>query len=143
MWLATSAKVSTPFVCSGPRLVGSYRRAFRCYTEDRPLVSVRFYAMVSALFGGSFILRYHLEPIFFAPIALGFLAYYLHLGLRPDSAAKRPEYLHRERAFSCFAVACVIVFVGLMFACVPFLYEWFNIDQADVGPLRTLGSETD
>ena len=101
-------------------VAGHYRRSFRFYTEDRLLVSLLLYGVVSALFGGIFIVRYHLELILFAPIGLGLLAFYLHLGLRPDSPAQRPEHLYRERAFACYAAACVIVFVVLMFTSIPF-----------------------
>ena len=107
-------------------LAGNYRRSFRFYTEDRLLVSLLLYASVSALFGGIFIVRYHLELILFAPLGLGLLAFYLHLGLLADSPAQRPEHLYRERAFSWYAVACVIAFVVLMFTSIPFLYGFLT-----------------
>ena len=124
-------------------LAGNYRRSFRFYTEDRLLVSLLLYASVSALFGGIFIVRYHLELILFAPLGLGLLAFYLHLGLLADSPAQRPEHLYRERAFSWYAVACVIAFVVLMFTSIPFLYEWFNFEPAGVEPLWTLGPRSE
>ena len=120
-------------------VAGNYRRSFRYYTEDRLLVSLLFYALVSALFGGIFIVRYHLELILFSPMGLALLAYYLHLGLRPESPAQRPEYLYRERAFMCYVAVCAIVFVVLMFTSMPALYEWFNVEPAGVKPLWTLG----
>ena len=116
-------------------VAGNYRRSFRYYTEDRLLVSLLFYALVSALFGGIFIIRYHLELILFAPMGLALLAYYLHLGLRPESPVQRPEYLYRERAFVYYAAGCAIVFVVLMFTSIPALYEWFNVEPSSIRSL--------
>ena len=45
-------------------------------------MSVVFYATTCALFGGIFIVRYHLELILFSPFAAGLFAYYLHLGMQ-------------------------------------------------------------
>ena len=120
-------------------VAGNYRRSFRFYTEDRLLVSLLFYALVSALFGGIFIIRYHLELTLFAPMGLGLFAFYLHLGLQPNSPTQRPEQLYRERAFVGYAAACAVVFVVLMFTSMPALYEWFNVESAGVEPLWTLG----
>jgi 4-hydroxybenzoate polyprenyltransferase len=122
-----------------PDVAARYRRSFRHYTPDRLLVSMLFYALVSALFGGVFIVRYHLELILFAPLGLGLLAFYLHLGLRPNSPAQQPERLYREPAFSCYAAVTTIVFVVLMFTRVPVLYRWFNVEPATVAPLWTIG----
>jgi decaprenyl-phosphate phosphoribosyltransferase len=115
------------------------RRSFRHYTEDRLLVSMFFYACTCALLGGIFIVRYKLELIAFAPFGAGFMAYYVKVALQPDSAAQHPERLHREVGLMIYLVACLVLFVSLMFVHVPILYEWFNVEPAGLAPLWKLG----
>jgi 4-hydroxybenzoate polyprenyltransferase len=122
-----------------PSLAAGYRRSFRHYTEERLLVSIVFYATACALFAGIFIVRYHLELILFAPLAAGMFAYYLHIGLLPDSPVQNPEKLYQQRGFFAFMVICAIVFTLLMFTRIPTLYQWFNVAPATTSPLWTLG----
>jgi len=113
----------------------SYRRSFKHYNEERLLVSVFFYAIAAALFAGVFIVRYHLELILGIPVGAGFLAWYLKLGLQPDSPVQNPERLYRERGFLVYSVVCLAVFVMLMFVRIPALYEAFNVDLVKTAPL--------
>lgn len=76
-----------------PLTAAAYRRSFRHYTEERLLLSSVFYAVVGAVFGGVFIVRYHLEIVFCAPLVAGLFVYYLELGMLADSLAPRPERL--------------------------------------------------
>jgi decaprenyl-phosphate phosphoribosyltransferase len=122
-----------------PAVAAEYRRSFRYYTEERLLVSIMFYATACALFAGIFIVRYHLELILFAPFAAGVLAYYLQIGLQPDSPVQNPEKLYRERGFFGYMVASVVVFLALMFIEIPPLYDWFNVEPSGASPLWTLG----
>lgn len=108
----------------------SYRRSFAYYTEERLLVSVLFYATACALFGGIFIVRYHLELILFAPFAAGLFALYLRLGLMTDSPTQDPERLYRQPGFVAYVAACFVVFVVLMFTEIPVLYQWFNVEPS-------------
>jgi len=122
-----------------PAVAGAYRHSFRYYDEERLLVSILFYATACALFAGIFIVRYHLELILFVPFAAGLFAYYLHLGMKPESPTENPEKLYRERGFVAYLVVCFTVFVLLMFTRVPILYEWFNVEAAGTTPLWTVG----
>jgi 4-hydroxybenzoate polyprenyltransferase len=122
-----------------PRVAAAYRRSFAYYNEERLLVSVVFYATACALFGGIFIVRYHLELILFAPFAAGLFAYYLRLGMLPDSPVQNPEKLYRQRGFFVYMVLCSVVFVALMFTSIPVLYDVFNVAAARMDPLWTLG----
>jgi 4-hydroxybenzoate polyprenyltransferase len=122
-----------------PRVAAAYRRSFEYYTEERLLVSVVFYATACALFAGIFIVRYHLELILFAPLAAGVFAYYMHLGMLPDSPVQNPEKLYRQRGFFAYMVICTIAFVLLMFTSVPVLYDLFNVEPVLMDPLWTLG----
>jgi 4-hydroxybenzoate polyprenyltransferase len=122
-----------------PRVAAAYRRSFEYYTEERLLVSVLFYATACALFGGIFIVRYHLELILFAPLAAGVFAYYLRLGMLPNSPVQNPEKLYRQRGFFLYMVVCTLVFVALMYTSIPALYEMFNVETVRVEPLWTIG----
>jgi 4-hydroxybenzoate polyprenyltransferase len=122
-----------------PAVAAAYRRSFRFYTEERLLVSLFFYATICTLFAGIFIVRYHLELILFAPIGAGVFAYYLHIGLLPNSPVQNPEKLYRQRGFFRYMVFATVVFVLLMFTSIPVLYDLFNVEPARMEPLWTLG----
>ena len=121
------------------RVAAAYRRSFAHYTEERLLVSVLFYAVACALFGGIFIVRYHLELILFTPFVAGLFAFYLQLGLMPDSPAQNPERLYRQRGFVAYVGLCFGVFVILMFTEIPALYQWFNVEPSVTPTLWRLG----
>jgi 4-hydroxybenzoate polyprenyltransferase len=122
-----------------PRVAAAYRRSFAYYTEDRLLISLVFYATACALFAGIFIVRYHPELILFTPLAAGLFAYYMKLGLQPDSPVQNPEKLYRQRGFVVYLFVCLFAFVGLMFTSIPSMYNLFNIAPSRVSPLWTLG----
>jgi len=120
-------------------IAARYRKSFKYYTEERLLVSILFYATACALFAGVFIVRYHLELILFAPVAAGVFAYYLSIGMQPDSPVQNPEKLYRQHGFFAYMVFATALFVVLMFTSIPTLYEWFNVDGSNMSPLWTLG----
>jgi hypothetical protein len=120
-------------------VAAAYRRSFAYYTEERLLISLFFYATACALFAGIFIVRYHPELILFVPFAAGLFAYYMKLGLQPDSPTQNPEKLYRQRGFVAYLFVCFFVFVGLMFTSIPKMYELFNVAPSGVSPLWTLG----
>jgi len=122
-----------------PRVAAAYRRSFEYYNEERLLVSVVFYATACALFAGIFIVRYHLELILFAPLAAGVFAYYMHLGMLPDSPVQNPEKLYRQRGFFVYMIVSALAFVLLMFTSIPPLYDLFNVAPVLMDPLWTLG----
>ena len=124
-----------------PAVAAAYRRSFAYYTEERLLVSLLFYATTCALFAGIFIVRYHLELILFTPLAAGMFAYYLHIGMLPNSPAQNPEKLYRQRGFFAYMLFTTVVFVLLMFSSIPGIYQLFNVDPAGIQPLWTLGGQ--
>ena len=122
-----------------PAIAGAYRRSFLHYTEDRLLISLFFYSTTCALFGGVFIVRYHVELILFAPLAAGLFAYYMKIGLQPDSPVQNPEKLYKQRGFLAYMIVCTVAFVILMFTSIPALYRVFNVEPSGTGPLWTIG----
>ena len=121
-------------------VAAQYRKSFGYYTEERLLVSMFFYAAMCTLFAGIFIVRYHVELILFIPVAAGFFAYYLKLGLQEDSSVQNPEKLFRERGFLLYMTLSMALFVVLMFTHIPVLYDWFNIEPSQIHPLWMLGT---
>ncbi|MEZ6017444.1 MAG: hypothetical protein R3F49_20185 [Planctomycetota bacterium] len=117
----------------------SYRRSFRWYDENRLLVSIVFYLVVCGLFSGIFLVRYRLELILCAPAVAGFFAYYMKLGLEPDSAVQAPEKLYKDRGFVAYALVTTALFVALMFTEIPLLYTLFNVEPARFAPLWKIG----
>jgi hypothetical protein len=66
-------------------------------------------------------------------------AYYMHIGMLPNSPVQNPEKLYRQKGFFAYMVLCTLVFTFLMFTSVPMLYQLFNVEPANVTPLWTLG----
>jgi decaprenyl-phosphate phosphoribosyltransferase len=123
------------------RVAAAYRRSFSYYTEERLLISLFFYATTCALFAGVFIVRYHVELILFAPLAAGLFAYYMKIGLQPDSPVQNPEKLYREKGFFAYMIVCTVMFVVLMFTSIPGMYTLFNVESSGVSPLWTIGAK--
>ncbi|MCP3986884.1 MAG: UbiA prenyltransferase family protein [bacterium] len=122
-----------------PGVAARYRQSFAYYNEPRLLISLFFYAIASALFSGMFIIRYHLELILVVPLLAGFFAYYMQLGLKPNSPVQNPERLYRERGFALYMIATVAFGALLMLTDIPALYDLFNVDLAKAPTLWTLG----
>lgn len=122
----------------GPATAAGYRRSFAYYTDERLLVSMLFYATACALFGGIFIVRYHIELILVTPLVAGLFAYYLKLGLQPNSPAQSPEHLYRQKGFVAYLALCTVAFVLLMFTSIPGMYDLFNVESARTDPLWKL-----
>ena len=120
-------------------VAAAYRRSFEYYTDERLLISMFFYATACALFAGIFIVRYHPELILFAPLAAGLFAYYMKLGLQPDSPVQNPEKLYKQTGFMIYMVICLVSFVLLMFTSIPIMYDLFNVAPSGMSPLWTLG----
>ena len=123
-----------------PEVAAAYRRSFRHYTEERLLISTLFYAVVGAVFGGIFIVRYHIELVFCAPLIAGLFAYYLKLGMLADSPAQRPERLYRHVGFMAYVVACLVAFGVLLFTRIPSLYQWLEVEPTTMRALWHVGS---
>ena len=123
-----------------PKIAAAYRSSFGYYSEERLLISLFFYSTACALFAGIFIVRYHPELILFAPLAAGLFAYYMKLGLQPDSPVQNPEKLYRQRGFMAYLIVCTVTFIVLMFTSIPKMYEVFNVEPSGMRPLWTLGA---
>lgn len=105
-----------------PAAAGHYRRSFRYYTEDKLLLSSFFYAVCSSFFLAVFLIKYRIEFLLTFPLFSLMFAWYLAIGLKPNSAAQAPERLFTERRFLAFVgLICVTVAV-LFYLDIPLLH---------------------
>lgn len=103
-------------------LASGYRRSFGWYNEERLLVGIIFYAAFFGMTAGIFMIRYRIELVLATPLVAACMAYYLHIGFRPHSAAQHPENLFAEKK--------LVVIVSLTFLACAFLLFY------DLAPLR-------
>ncbi|MBA4386880.1 MAG: prenyltransferase [Verrucomicrobia bacterium] len=98
-----------------------YRSSFAHYTEERLLESIIFYVALFAMFSAIFMTRYKIELILATPIVAYAIAYYLHLGFKPDSPVQYPERLHKQKKLMIIVTIAFAVCVSLLFADIPAL----------------------
>jgi decaprenyl-phosphate phosphoribosyltransferase len=104
-------------------IAGQYRRSFCFYTEESLLISSFFYALCSTFYLGVFLIKYRIELLFSLPFVAFLFTWYLHIGMKPDSAAQHPEHLYAERGFVIYVFFVVTVMTVLMFFDIPIL-KW-------------------
>jgi 4-hydroxybenzoate polyprenyltransferase len=102
-----------------------YRRSFGWYTRERLIVQVMFYAAAAMLFFGAFCMRYRLELILAFPLVALVMAIYLHVALKPDSAAQQPEKLWREPALMTSVIVAALVMLVLLRTDLPAMHRFF------------------
>ena len=97
-----------------PELAGKYRASFKYYTEQKLLISILFYAILSSFFLGGFLVKHKIELILSFPFFAIYFAWYLNLAFKKDSNVQRPESLYKERRFMLYTLfLCVLVIVLL------------------------------
>jgi 4-hydroxybenzoate polyprenyltransferase len=109
-----------------PERAASYRASFRWYTEERLLISVIYYATAFGMFSGVFIARYCIELVLATPIVAFAVAYYVHLGHKPDSAVQYPETLFEQKKLLAIVVVAFLVCAVLLFVKLPRFDALFN-----------------
>jgi 4-hydroxybenzoate polyprenyltransferase len=103
---------------------GQYRRSFQFYREDTLLISSFFYAMCAGFFLGVFLVKYRIELLLGLPFVALLFAWYLKIGMKPESAAQHPERLYRERGFIAYVGLVAFVLTALVYVDIPAL-KWF------------------
>ena len=107
------------------QLAGKYRESFKYYSEQTLLGSVTFYAAISMLFFGAFIMRYHLELIFAFPLVALMMATYFNMAFEPHSAAQHPEKLYKKTWLMIEAGMTAIAIIALLYLRLPFMERMF------------------
>ena len=100
-----------------------YRRSFAVYTENSLLVSIMFYAMTFAFFFGIFMIKYRIELLLSLPMFSILFAWYLKIGLLPNSPAQNPERLYREKHFIAYVLVVVVFVTALLY----FRWPWLDL----------------
>jgi decaprenyl-phosphate phosphoribosyltransferase len=114
-------------------LAALYRKSFKAYDEKKLLVSAFFYSLTSAFFGGVFLIKYRIELLVSFPFLAGLFAWYLYIGMKPNSPVQHPERLYRETLFIVYVIF-VSILVNLLFVIdMPFL-SWFLKDAFIIKP---------
>ena len=78
-------------------IAANYRKSFAYYNEEKLLVFILFCAAFFGMMSGVFIARYRLELVLATPLVVYAMAYYLHLGFKPNSPTQYPERLFRQK----------------------------------------------
>ncbi len=108
---------------SDPNQAGLYRRSFQFYTEEKLLLSAFFYALMSAVFIGVFLVKYRIEFLLTLPLFAILFVWYLYIGMQTNSVSQAPEKLYRKKKFVLFVIILGLVTVGTLFIELP----WLNI----------------
>ena len=108
----------------GAETAALYRRSFQTYTEEKLLISIQFYASSASFFLGVFLIKHRIELLVTLPFIAAAFAWYLHIGMKQESAASTPERLYRETGFISYLVL-VVLLIGVVFVVdLPWL-DWF------------------
>lgn len=107
------------------QLAGEYRKSFKHYSEQTLLGSVTFYAAISMLFFGAFIMRYHLELVFAFPFVALMMATYFNMAFDTNSAAQHPEKLYKKPWLMIEAGVAAIIIIALLYLRLPFVERMF------------------
>jgi hypothetical protein len=108
----------------GPEVAALYRRSFQTYTEEKLLISIMFYASSASFFLGVFLVKHRIELLTTLPFIAVAFAWYLHIGMKSESAASTPEHLYRERGFVAY-LAFVVLLIGAAFVMDLTWLDWF------------------
>lgn len=103
-----------------------YRKSFEYYTEENLLISSFLYAILSAFFLGVFLVKYRIELMLCLPFLAILFAWYLHLGMLPNSPAQNPEKLFLQKDFAFFVLLTSILIIDLLIIDIPSLRLLLN-----------------
>ncbi len=110
-----------------PARAGLYRKSFIHYTEEKLLLSAFFYALMSAVFLGVFLVKYRIEYLVALPLFAILFVWYLYIGMQTNSVSQAPEKLYKQKKFVIFVAALGLVAVGLLFVDLPWLHVLLEV----------------
>lgn len=106
------------------KTAGQYRRSFRSYSEQVLLISAFFYAVCAAFFLGVFLVKHRIELLLSLPFISVLFAWYLFIGMKPNSIAQTPEKLYHEKKFIIYLTLLIIMVLLLLVVDIPAM-QWF------------------
>ena len=88
---------------------------------DFSAVSVmgRLVTILLLFFLGIFLIKYRVEFLLTFPLFALLFVWYLHLGMKEDSVAQRPEKMYQERGFVAYVMFLGAVVTALFFIDIP------------------------
>ena len=105
-----------------PDRAALYRKSFAKYSEESLFLSAFFYALMSAVFLGVFLVKYKIEFLLSLPLFAVLFVWYLHLGMQPHSVSQTPEKLYRQKGYFLFTILLSVVVMVLFFIDIPWLH---------------------
>jgi hypothetical protein len=105
-----------------PEVAALYRRSFRHYSESTLLLAAMLYALLAVSMGSVFLVKYRIELILAVPFVCIQFAWYLAIGLKPNSAAQHPERMWREGPFALYSLFVVLLLLFGLFVRIPALH---------------------
>ena len=100
-----------------------YRKSFGFYTADRLMESIFFYGAFFGMLSGVFMARYHVELILATPIVAYAMAYYIHVGFKPNSPVQAPEKLYRQKKLVLLLILAFAACVILLMVDIPIFHK--------------------
>ena len=68
---------------------------------------------------GFFMARYHVEMVLATPLVALAMAYYIHLGFKPNSPVQHPEKLFRQKTLMVLVVLAFLACAILLYMRIP------------------------
>ncbi len=109
-----------------PGTAARYRKSFSYYNEEKLLESTVFYATFFAMMSGVFIVRYCRDLLLATPAVTYCMAYYLHLGFKPDSPVQHPERLLQHRKLALIVLLTCAICTLFLFLDIPGFGDSFD-----------------
>jgi 4-hydroxybenzoate polyprenyltransferase len=111
-----------------PARAARYRRSFGRYTEESLVESIFFYGAFFGMLSGIFMARYKVDLVLATPLVAYTMAYYMHLGFKPNSPVQHPEQLYRQKKLllltgASFAACTALLFFDVI-AFTEFITPW-------------------
>ncbi|MCU0493112.1 MAG: UbiA family prenyltransferase [Chloroflexaceae bacterium] len=100
---------------------GLYRRSFRFYSEQTLLTSAILYGTCAAGLLSAFAAGFHPALLLSLPLWSLLLAWYVFIGMKPDSPTQHPENLIRERGFTAYLLLLLLATPLLLLVDLPWL----------------------
>ena len=106
-----------------PERAARYRRSFAHYNDEKLIESLFFYGAFFGMLSGVFMARYHVELVLATPLVAYAMAYYMHLGFKPDSPVQKPEELWRQKKLMVLVSLAFITCTVLLLVEIPLLRD--------------------
>ncbi len=107
-----------------------YRASFFHYNSNKLMLFSFCCALLSAMFGAIFLVKYRAEYLLASPLVAALFTYYLSLGLDTHSVARTPEKLHHDLRLVALLSFLLMAFGILTFVDIPFIH---SVVKSDLG----------